>query len=401
MRLSLGVAAGWAAGALLWLVAGSALPGGRWVAVHLFTLGVLTNLLVDLTRHFAATLLHARDDARGMGARLVARNLAIVVVVVGRAEALTALVAVGATVLSLEVLLGWRDLRQIRRSALPARHTPLVRAYQRAYGAFLHAALLGALLATGAVSGSWYAGVRLAHLHVAVLGWVGVPLLATLVFFGPTLLRARSVDAADRHATRFLPLAGTGATVAALGLIVTGAEGWVGAAARVVAALGVAGFALAATVICRDVLLLVPRAATVDPALAVSLGWLVLAAWAEAAVVLTGQTSYLDVIGTMALLGGVAPLVVSSAGYLWAMSAGADAVDRLRRLATVARWSVARSVMWQAGCAAVVATTLMRSLGVEAPPWLARLGLASVGISGAAFLALVAASRVIRTLRTG
>lgn len=355
---------------------GDALPGGRWLAVHLFTLGVLTNLLADLTRHFSSALLHAPGDAAHPVLRIAARNAGMLAVLAGRVNGAGALVAAGAAVVSAEVLLGWRDIRAMRRRALPARHAPLVRAYQRAHGAFLHAALLGALLGTGAVSGGWYANVRLAHLHVAVLGWVGAPLLATLVFLGPTLLRARSAPAADVHARRFLPVAATGATVASLALI----PGW-----RLVAAAGVAAFAVAATVVCRDVLAVRPAAPS--PAIPAALTWLVVAAWADAALLVTGRTAYLDAVGAMALLGGVAPLVVVSAGYLWAMSGGADAAARAARLRAVARWSTARAVLWHGGAAVLVATVVVRAAGADAPGP-SRLGLYLVAASGALSLLL-------------
>lgn len=399
--MTLAVAATWAAAALLWLAAGPALPGGRWVAVHLFTLGVLTNLLVDLTRHFGATLLHTRDDVRHLGLRITVRNASIVAVLAGRGSGHTSVFAVGAATLSAEVFLGWRDVRRIRRSALPARHAPLVRAYQRAYGAFLHAGLLGLLMGTGLLEGDWYAAARVAHLHIAVLGWVGVPLLATLVFLGPTVLRTRSGEAADRHAVRMLPLASTGATTAALGLLLSGLGGRTGDASRIAAGFGVALFAAATTVICRDVLLVVRRAAAPNPALTTALAWLMASAWLDAVVVLTGRTAYLDVVGAMALIGGIAPLVAVAGSYLWAMSGGVDAVARAQRLRTVARWSMARAALWHGGCAAVVATMLARALGAGEPTWPARVGLTLVAVSGAASLALVATHSAVAALRGG
>lgn len=376
VRTTLAVAGVWAAAAGTWLVAGSALPGGRWLAVHLFTLGVLTNLLADLMRHFAATLLHVRDDGGRHLWRIAARNAGVLAVLTGRVSAVPLLVAVGATAVSAEVLLGWRDVRRMRRRALPARHAPVVRAYQRAYGAFLHAALLGALLGTGVVPGRWYANVRLAHVHVALLGWAGVPVLATLVFLGPTLLRARVADGADGRARRLLPVAATGVTVASFALLL---------GLLPVAAAGVAAFAWAATVLCWDVVRL--RAAAPNPALAVALGWLVLAAWADAALLAVGATRYLDVVGAMALVGGLAPVVVASAGYIWAMSAGADAVARTGRLRAVARWAGARAVLWHGGTAALVAAVLTGAFP-------ARAGLAAV------LLAAVLSVPVARAART-
>ena len=59
LRPAFALAGAYAGAAVLWVLAGSVLPGGRWFAVHLFTLGVLTTLVVALTDHFAQTLLHA------------------------------------------------------------------------------------------------------------------------------------------------------------------------------------------------------------------------------------------------------------------------------------------------------------------------------------------------------
>lgn len=371
VRATLAVAGCWAIAALVWLAAGDALPGGRWLSIHLFTLGVLTNLLADLMRHFSGTLLHVRDDTAHPRVRLAVRNAALLAVLYGRVETVTPLLGAGATVASAEVLLGWWDVRRMRRRALPARHTPLVRAYQRSYGAFLHAALLGALLGSGAIPGRWYVAVRLAHVHVAVLGWAGVPLLATLVFLGPTLLRARTADRADVHARRLLPYAAMGVTVAALALVSTPVTGTAG---RLVAAIGVAAFAVAATVICADVLATMRRAAAPSLALAAALGWLVVAAWADVVVLATNDVAYLDAVGAMTLVGALAPVVIVSAGYLWAMSAGADATDRAARLRAVARWSTARAMLWNAGAATLVAALVARAAGAGTTTGLPRAG---------------------------
>ena len=65
---------------------------------------------------------------------------------------------------------------------------------------FVHGAILGALLGTGVLTGRWYGAGRIAHLHVNILGWAGLTLLATLVFFGPTMVRTRIRQGADDDA---------------------------------------------------------------------------------------------------------------------------------------------------------------------------------------------------------
>jgi len=85
LRPAVTVACGYAAAALVWVISGTDLPGGRWLAVHLFTSGVLTNLVVALSYHFAQTLLHAPERSR-VG-RLVAVNKFVVLVVAAVAAA--------------------------------------------------------------------------------------------------------------------------------------------------------------------------------------------------------------------------------------------------------------------------------------------------------------------------
>jgi hypothetical protein len=96
----------------------------------------------------------------------------------------------------------------------------------------------------------------------------------------------------------------------------------------------------------------------------------------------------------MALVGGVAPLVVTAAVYLWAMSAGADAPDRRGRLAAVARWATLRALLWHAGCAVVVAAAVARAAGGDAA--FGRVGGWLVACSGVLTLAGPLARRVRR-----
>ncbi|MEX0705927.1 MAG: hypothetical protein WD041_04855, partial [Nitriliruptoraceae bacterium] len=53
---SIAVAVVYAMATLVWLAFGDVLPGGRWLAVHLFTLGVLTNLVLTFSGHFARAI---------------------------------------------------------------------------------------------------------------------------------------------------------------------------------------------------------------------------------------------------------------------------------------------------------------------------------------------------------
>jgi hypothetical protein len=101
-------------------------------------------------------------------------------------------VGVGATLLVVEVMLSYLALRRLRTRSLGGRWTWILRIYERAHGAFVHGAILGALMGTTILHGSWWLSARVAHLHVNILGWAGLTLLATVVFFGPTMLRTGS-----------------------------------------------------------------------------------------------------------------------------------------------------------------------------------------------------------------
>jgi hypothetical protein len=311
-----------------WLAAGEVLPGGRWFAVHLFTLGVLTNLLLTFSEHFARTL------TRTVGERAawwpVVTNLGILAVLVGLPSGSRALVVLGATLTTGSVLAAHRRIRLMRRSAVGARFVWVVRVYERAHGAFLHGAALGALLGVGLVTGPWYGGVRLAHLHANLLGWGGLTLLATLVFFGPTMARTRIEVGADDRAARALRRGATGLSLAVGMLLLTGLAGTPGLAARGLAAVGLGFYAVAVTVICRPVARVVRCAEATGPrplVLGVTV-WFPLVAWADVAVVATGAWRWLDALGVAALTGVLAQAVLAALVYLAPMLRGRTAAAR-------------------------------------------------------------------------
>lgn len=325
---TLWLAAGFAAAVLVWLVAGAALPGGRWLAVHLFTLGVLTNVLLAFSEHFT----RAMTRTPGQRARwwTWVANLGIVLVLIGLPSGWLPGLAIGATVLTTVVAAaGWR-LRAMRRGAVGARFTWVVRLYERAHVAFVAAAVLGALLGLGLVAGPWYLGARLAHLHANVLGWAGIILLATLVFFGPTVARTRIEPGADERAARALRRGTAALLMAVLLLLLLGLpDGW-GVAMRVAAGLALAGFALAATSVCRPVWRAVNKARVTAsrPLLLGAIAWLVAVVWSDAAVVTSGAWRWLDAVGVAVLAGVLLPAILATVVYLAPMLRGRTTGER-------------------------------------------------------------------------
>jgi hypothetical protein len=359
---------------LVWIVVGDRLPGGRWFAVHLFTLGVLSNLVLVFTEHFARTVTRSPGD--GAGSLPLWLNIGVVMVLVGMPAGATWAVGIGATIATAVVFVAYTRLRRMRKQALGARFGWIVRVYERAHGAFIHGAVLGFLMGVGWLPASWYAPARLSHLHINVLGWGGLTLLATLVFFGPTMARTRIQPGADDHAARALKHGATGLTVAVLLLLATGVGGAAATVLRLLAAVAFAAFATAVTI----TVLPVARAArgakpsaTPAPIIAVS-AWFAAVVWADVLVVATGQWRRLDAVGLAALVGVLFQAITTALTYLAPMLRARSFAARDLVIARLERGATVRTVVFNSGVLAVVVTAAFgRQLGATGG-WVALAG---------------------------
>jgi len=394
LRPTLAVAGLYALGTLTWATLGNvlSLPGGRWLAVHLFTLGVLSNLVTGLAFHFSTTLLHTPAPPRRFG-RLALLNAGALALLAGLPAAWSWAVAAGATALVAAVCWLYLDLRRMRRASLPGRFTFVVHIYERAVGAFVLGALLGALLGVGLLSGDWYGPARVAHLHINALGWGGLPLLATMVFFGPTVMRTRIEPGAEAAAAPALRRAATGLTVGVLALLATGAGGPVALAARLLAAAALAVYAAGAAAVCLPVLRAVRRARPSAEArmLGAAAAWFLLAVVADVGVIATGRLRLLDALGAVLLAGVLGQAILGSAGYLAPqLLGGADArAAARRRLDTLPRL---RPITLNLGVALVFAAGIIGRSGGAAGMWTARSGWALVICTALAQLLLIIAA---------
>jgi hypothetical protein len=309
--------------ALLWLAVGQQFNMSRWLALHLFTLGVLSNLVMAMADHFARTLLHS-EVGHGPRSRLVLLNVGVLLVLIGLPTGQPVSVGAGATLASASVTWLYVDLRRQRRASLTGRFAFVVRGYERACGAFIHGALLGLLMGTGVFGGQWYGAARLAHLHVNLLGWGGLTLLATIVFFGPTMLRRRIEPGAEEVAARALQWASVGLSVAMLALLLTGAGSPLAVWARVVAGAGLVTYATAATSIWLPVVRVALHASDSFErrVLPLAAGWFMLVTWGDAVVVLAGAWRFLDALGAALLLGGLLQAILVALVYLGPMLRG-------------------------------------------------------------------------------
>jgi nitrite reductase (NO-forming) len=298
-------------------------------------------------------------------------------------------------VVSTAVFVSYRRLRRLRRTALGARFRWVVRTYELAHGAFLFGALLGALVGTGVLAGPWVGAARTGHLHVNILGWAGLTLLATIVFFGPTIARTRIREGADARAAKALRLGAFGLGIGALALVGTGFGGGPGAVARGLAALGLAVFAWSVTIVSLPVIVAstASRAPERWSVLAVA-AWFVFAAWSDVLVVATDAWRFLDPVGAAMLLGVLAQAITVSLGFVAPRLLHLDPATAYARTEA---WAAARAVVWNAGVTLVVASAAVGPASVRAWSVAGSVGWALVLAAGAARVFIVvgaAASRV-------
>lgn len=395
LRPAVGVAALYAVAAFVWVALGRQ-GGDRWLAVHLFTLGVVTNLVVALSHHFAQTLLHSPDRA-GRTARFVVLNAGVVMVLLTPSGTRWPL-GVGATIVVAAVAWLYVDLRRLRKQSLTGRFAFVVRGYERACGAFFHGAILGVLMGVGVLTGAWYGAARLAHLHVNVLGWAGVALLSTVVFFGPTMMRTRIEDGADATAARALRHGVTALNVGVLALLLTGAGDPWALPARLLAAAGLAGFAAAATAVCLPVIRAGRSAKGSASAwmIRAACGWFVVAVWADVIVVAAGRWRLLDALGAVLIIAVLGQAILASLGYLGPMLARGGSDTRTAARARLERVGRTRTTLLNVGALLVVVAAAGGSgLGVAGAA-AARGGWVLVAGSVVAQLALLARSATVR-----
>ena len=202
------------------LLLGGRVAGGGWLALHLVLLGAATNAIVVWSEHFAAALLRAPPVPERLAtARALALNLGIVAVLGGVHGGRTALAAAGAC-LAGGVVLGHALVLALRIGrALPSRLGGTVWYYVAAAAALLAGMGLGLWLAGGvAGSADAHRALRLAHVHLNVLGWVGLAVVGTQFTLWPTVLRTRMEPGLELAIRRALPPLAGGLAVAAGGL---------------------------------------------------------------------------------------------------------------------------------------------------------------------------------------
>jgi hypothetical protein len=307
-------ACGYAAAAVVWLTFGDTLPGGRWFAVHLFTLGVLSNLIVALTEHFSRGLIGGPEPAR-RSRRFAALN-AGALLILGFPPHLRLPLLLGSVVMAATVIWLAADLDRLRRRAIDRRFTFVAVGYELACTAFVVGAVLGALLGVQWVRGSWYGVVRLAHLHINVLGWGGLTLLTTVVFLGPRIMGTDMRPRAASHAVWALWATAMGLLVAVVALLIGPGPGEVWP--RSLAAVGLAIYAAGAASVAWHVLRAGRTATASVEASMIRLAcvWFVVIVTADAVAFGTDELRLLNALGAGLLVAVLGQAILAALSHL-------------------------------------------------------------------------------------
>ncbi|MGW7133517.1 multicopper oxidase domain-containing protein [Streptomyces bobili] len=371
----------WLGLALVTVAGQESLPVARWLAVHMFLLGAVTTAILIWSEHFAVALLHAKiPDERWSTVRLATANLSVAGLLLGVWAARPLLTAVAAVSLVAAALAHLLMLVRLGRGALGGRLKPIVSYYRAAMAALIVGAVLGALLATGGAGGpDRYAGLRLAHLHVTLLGWIGLPVLGTLFMLWPTVLGVRMKERTTKVSRWVLWLAAGGLVVAvtalALGLRRPAVAGL---------ALYLGGAVLAADLLVRTVRRHRPVSAAAAWMLAAATCWLTLAvtadiAWLATRPLAAAQTG-IDALLPVLLVGFVAQILIGALTYLLPVVLSSGPRDRAAVRSLLERAWLPRLVVLNTGVA-------VAALPLPGPAVTAGLLLAA--LSGAGFLAVV------------
>lgn len=378
LRAHLFVAA-WLVLALLAATAQQTLPIARWLAIHLFLLGAATTAIVVWSEHFAVALLHAElPDERWSDARLAAVNLAVAGILTGVWAEVPVLIGIACAVLVAAITAHLVVLVRMGRGALGGRLAPIVGFYRAAAAALVMGAVLGWMLATGHAGPRHYAGLRLAHIHVMLLGWIGLPVLGTLFMLWPTVLGVRMAERTTKVARWVLALTGGGLAIAVAAL----AGGWHWAAVTGVVTYGV-GVGVAAELFVRTVRRRRPVSAAAACTLGAATGWLVAGGIADAVILSTGPLAEApEGIGSLVLVwlaGFVAQVLIGALTYLLPIVLGTGPKERAGLRAVLERG-------WPVRLAALNTGVALLALPLPGP--VGTVGMLLAAVSGVTFLAL-------------
>lgn len=192
------------------------LPHTWWTTIHLVTLGVLTNGILQWSWYFARGLLRLEPHSKRAGRDAVIRSVTFNVALAGLVAAMWAGASFVTVALATAIglVVAWHGIAILlaAREALGSRHAPLVRYYVAASALFVVGCALAGMLTVALLdpnAPAWLLAARhqltLAHGLVMVAGWIGLSIAGTIVTLGPTVLRTRMEPDSSSVAVRGLP----------------------------------------------------------------------------------------------------------------------------------------------------------------------------------------------------
>ncbi len=321
----------WMMAALVTLAIGlltrGVLPVALWTMVHVVTLGVLANSILQWSWYFARTLLHLSGEDPRAGRHNVIRAVTFNILLFALFAAMwtgTAWAAASCAG-SVALVICWHGLDMVlaARQTLATRFTVVIRYYVAASGFLVLGCILAAFVAVALVARHpaawlvrWQDPLTIAHALANVAGWVGLSMAGTIVTLGPTMMRTRMDPAAVSRATR-----GLGWMVGGLLVAVTSA------CADVMPGVGL-GLAVFGTSLAVDILVPLVHAAraraprsvatwTLAAGVAWTLGCLVAVIWhavtsGDAGTLRSADLAWLPLLGAA----GLAQIFVAALSYL-------------------------------------------------------------------------------------
>lgn len=218
--------------ALLSIVFRGVIPQAWWTTIHVVTLGVLSNGILQWSWYFSRSLLRLAPDSRAAGRdqaiRQVSFNAWLVLLTAGMWSASLVLVLVGAAGIGIVLIWHTVALLMALRTKLGSRFAVVIRYYVAAGVSLVVGCILAGMIAASMFAGAipqWLVeargGLTVAHALVNALGWVGLSIAGTLVTLGPTILRVRLEPGAVERAVSALPVL----ALALVGMVIAGVAG--------------------------------------------------------------------------------------------------------------------------------------------------------------------------------
>lgn len=323
-------------------------PQAWWSAIHVVTLGVLTNAILQWSWHFARSLLRLSGantrQRTAQSARQILFNL-LLMVLFGGMWAGSAPVVIAAAA-GVAIVVGWHGFAMLweGRTKLGSRFKIIISYYLVSAGFLLLGTIVGGIVATAMLDPNryglddWRVPLTQAHLVLNVFGWVGLTIAGTLVTLGPTMLRTRMAPNSVGDAVTALPVAVV-ALLAGSALAIVGQTILVGVSLLIYLAALVWGVGLPLVAEARA------KSPRSYPTWSVTAGllWMVVgSAWYALALIFEGpNVSTSGLVATVGV-GGFLAVFVGALSYLMPVVVGGGPKALKEGIKVLDRWAIPR-----------------------------------------------------------